>query len=100
VVGSLEDTPAVEAACRDVDAVVHMAALTHARTDDEYERGQRSRNGAAAGRHAIGCPPARRFVYLSSLAAVGPCVDGRGVGRDDDRARSLRTDEASWRGSA
>jgi nucleoside-diphosphate-sugar epimerase len=84
VVGSLEDAPAVEAACRNVDAVVHMAALTHARTNDEYEAVNAAGTARLLEATLSAAMPARRFVYLSSLAAVGPCVDGRGVSRDDE----------------
>lgn len=86
VVGSLEDDSALRAACDGIDTVVHLAALTHARSDDDYE------NTNVAGTRtlldgAIGAG-VRRFVYLSSLAACGPAVDGRGV-RDDDPPRPL-----------
>jgi 2-alkyl-3-oxoalkanoate reductase len=79
VLGSLADDDVVTAACRDVDVIVHLAALTHARTSVEYERvnvegTKRLLDAALAAR-----PGPRRFVYLSSLAAAGPCVDGRGV---------------------
>jgi nucleoside-diphosphate-sugar epimerase len=81
--GSLDDAHVLEAACEGVDVVVHMAALTHARTDAEYVRvnaaGTERLLAAALG--ARNGP--RRFVYLSSLAAAGPCVDGLGVGADD-----------------
>jgi nucleoside-diphosphate-sugar epimerase len=88
VEGSLEDEDALRTACDDVDVVVHMAALTHARREAEYHavnvEGTRRLIEAAL---AAPVPP-RRFVYLSSLAAVGPAIDGRGV-RADDPARPL-----------
>jgi nucleoside-diphosphate-sugar epimerase len=82
VTGSLEDPDALAAGCRDVDAIVHMAALTHARTEDEYRRVnvEGTRTLLQAARAAS--PPPRRFVYLSSLAAAGPCSNGDGVRRD------------------
>ena len=75
--GSLDDTPALDAACAGVGTVVHLAALTHARSDEEYEEAnvigtQRLLDAAFAG-------GAHRFVYLSSLAAVGPAEGGRPV---------------------
>jgi nucleoside-diphosphate-sugar epimerase len=86
VVGSLEDEPALRAASDSVDTVVHLAALTHARSHDEYENtnvaGTRALLEAAIGAGV------KRFVYLSSLAACGPAVDGRGV-RDGDPSRPL-----------
>lgn len=79
--GSLEDTAALDAASAGVGTVVHLAALTHARTDQEYEEAnvagtQRLLDAAVAG-------GAERFVYLSSLAAVGPAEGGRPVESGD-----------------
>lgn len=81
VQGSLEDRLALDAACNGVETVVHLAALTHARSADEYE----DANVAGTRRliDAAVAAGARRFVYLSSLAACGPAVDGRAVERDD-----------------
>ncbi|HSJ08684.1 MAG TPA: NAD-dependent epimerase/dehydratase family protein [Longimicrobiales bacterium] len=83
VQGSLEDDEALARACSGIDVVVHMAALTHARTDAEYH----AVNAAGTARlldAALGADPApRRLVYLSSLAACGPAVDGRGVTAGD-----------------
>lgn len=72
VAGELTDVAAVQRAAEGADAVVHMAALTRARTAAEYdavnEHGTRALLAALAGmRERPG-----RFVYLSSLAAVGP----------------------------
>jgi nucleoside-diphosphate-sugar epimerase len=79
--GTLEEESALHAACAGVDTVVHLAALTHAKSDDEYE------NANVAGTRrlldAAIAAGATRFVYLSSLAAVGPAESGRGVGLDD-----------------
>jgi nucleoside-diphosphate-sugar epimerase len=79
--GSLEDERALRDACAGVDVVVHLAALTHARSAAEYE----SANAAGTRRllNAARAAGARRFVYLSSLAAVGPAIGGRGVRADD-----------------
>ncbi|MBR9989022.1 MAG: NAD-dependent epimerase/dehydratase family protein [Gemmatimonadetes bacterium] len=79
--GSLEDEVALREACAGVYCVVHLAALTHARSDDEYE------NANVAGTRrlleAALAAGVRRFVYLSSLAAVGPADSNRGVGPHD-----------------
>jgi nucleoside-diphosphate-sugar epimerase len=88
VAGSLEDEGALAMACRDIDVVVHMAALTHARTDAEYEQVNVAGTARLLRVALAADSRPRRFVYLSSLAAVGPCVDGRGV-RGDDPARPL-----------
>jgi 2-alkyl-3-oxoalkanoate reductase len=75
VYGDLDDAALLADACSDTDVVVHMAALTHARTDAEYD----SVNVAGTRRllHAAlqQQPTPSRFVYLSSLAAAGPCAD-------------------------
>jgi nucleoside-diphosphate-sugar epimerase len=80
--GGLEDDEAITRAVADVDVVVHMAALTHARSDAEYHAvnvlGTKRLLDVAVG---AGC---RRFVYLSSLAAVGPCIGGRPVAGTDE----------------
>ncbi|MEX1184266.1 MAG: NAD(P)-dependent oxidoreductase [Gemmatimonadota bacterium] len=86
--GSLEDDGALRAACAGTDVVVHMAALTHARTEAEYQ--SVNRDGTLRLLHASCAAASRppRFVYLSSLAAAGPAVNGRGI-RSDDTPRPL-----------
>ena len=73
--GALDDSTAIRAATEHADAVVHMAALTRARTTAEYDAvndaGTRGLLQILAGNEQ----PPRRFVYLSSLAAVGPSGD-------------------------
>jgi len=79
--GTLEDEAALAAACDGVDTVVHLAALTHARSEVEYETanvaGTRRLLDAAINAGAT------RFICLSSLAAVGPAEGGRGVTAED-----------------
>ena len=79
--GSLEDTASLKRAVAGVDTVVHLAAVTHARTEREYE----DANVAGTRRllEAAVDSGVRRFVYLSSLAACGPAEDGRGIGAHD-----------------
>lgn len=80
--GSLESPEALKAAITGADAVLHLAAVTKARTPDEYQRANAA--GTQALIEAILCTDARprRLVYLSSLAAVGPSFDGRPVTRE------------------
>lgn len=82
--GSLDDERLLANACRSTDVVVHMAALTHARTDAEFDRvnveGTRTLLHAAIAEQ----PRPARFVFLSSLAAAGPCIDGRAVAAGDE----------------
>jgi len=72
----LEDVAALREACDGADVVFHLAALTEARTPHEYylintEGTARVLKAAAA--HNGGAP---RVVFLSSLAAAGPCRNG------------------------
>ncbi len=71
-VGSLEEGDTLPAALCDVDYVFHAAALTRARTREEYF----AVNADGTGRlieASLRCKSRpRRFVYVSSLAAVGP----------------------------
>jgi nucleoside-diphosphate-sugar epimerase len=79
VVGSLEDRASLEEAVKGVETVVHLAAVTKALSKEEYMRvngaGTRAMVEAALGAE----PRPRRLVYLSSLAAVGPSLDGQPV---------------------
>lgn len=74
--GSLEDGAALAAALRGVEVVYHVAGLTAAASEQEFlavnEAGTRRLIGAI---HAT-IPDLKRFVYVSSIAAVGPTVRG------------------------
>jgi nucleoside-diphosphate-sugar epimerase len=78
--GAVEDAASVRAAIKGSDAVVHSAGLVKARNEQEFHRvnveGTRNVLEAAAAE----CPGLRRFVFVSSLAAVGPSADGKPVG--------------------
>ncbi|MFH1762959.1 MAG: NAD-dependent epimerase/dehydratase family protein [Gemmatimonadota bacterium] len=80
--GQLGDAASLREATSGVDVVLHLAALTRAKTEEEFraanETGTRSLLEAAV--NAGSC---RRFVYVSSLAAVGPAVEGRPVTASD-----------------
>jgi nucleoside-diphosphate-sugar epimerase len=81
--GGLDDPAALARGVEGADVVFHLAALTSARSAEEYEwtnvHGTSRLLSAIA---AAGAPP-KRLVYLSSLAAVGPSRDGRPVERGD-----------------
>jgi nucleoside-diphosphate-sugar epimerase len=79
VTGSIEDTSSVRAAMEGVDAVVHSAGLVKARSDEEFftTNVTGTKNVLDAARKVA--PDLRRFVFISSLAAVGPSLDGRPV---------------------
>lgn len=82
-VGSLDDGEALRRAVSGVDAVIHLAALTHARTENELQRV--NAGGTAALLQAIheAEDAPLRFVYLSSLAAAGPSTDARPITTED-----------------
>lgn len=69
--GDLADRAVVQQAAEGADAVVHMAALTRARSAAEYDAVNEHATRALL-RALAELPGSRRFVYLSSLAAVGP----------------------------
>jgi nucleoside-diphosphate-sugar epimerase len=80
--GSVEDAEKVAEAVRGVDAIIHSAGLVKARSPEEFRRTnvEGTRNLVeAAKKHA---PKLRRFVHVSSQAAVGPSHDGRPVALD------------------
>src|SRR5690606_20999301 len=79
--GSLEDAHALAAACDRVDTVVHIAALTHARSADQFSSA--NVDGTRRLLHAAVDAGVPRFVYLSSLAACGPSATGNGVSATD-----------------
>jgi nucleoside-diphosphate-sugar epimerase len=83
VPGSLEDAGALRRAMEGVTAVLHLAAATKARTPDEYQRANVAGTQAVIEAMLATEPRPARLVYLSSLAAVGPPVNGRPVTRDD-----------------
>jgi nucleoside-diphosphate-sugar epimerase len=79
VVGSLEDQATLQQAVEGADVVVHLAALTHARTEAEYERVNVTGTATLLDAALRATSKPTRFVFLSSLAAAGPCVDGRAI---------------------
>lgn len=83
VQGALEDPVALRQAMAGVTAVLHLAAVTKARTPDEYQRANVGGTQAVIDAMLAAEPRPARLIYLSSLAAVGPPVDGRPVTRDD-----------------
>ncbi len=74
--GSVDQAERVEEAVRGVDAVVHAAGLVKARGEAEFHATnvQGTRNVLEAAKR--GARGLKRFVFVSSLAAVGPSDDG------------------------
>jgi nucleoside-diphosphate-sugar epimerase len=77
--GTIEDRASIEAALDDVDAVIHSAGLVKARSQAEFEatnvQGTRNMLEATLAK----APNIKRFVHVSSLAAVGASEDGTPV---------------------
>ena len=80
--GSLEDDAALREAASGADAVLHLAAMTKARNFEEYQRANDAGTHGLIAAVLAGAPRPKRLIYLSSLAAVGPSVDGNPVSRD------------------
>ena len=80
--GAIEDRASLDAAVRGVDAIVHVAGLVKARSPEEFfavnTEGTKNVLAAAEAR----APGLKRFVYVSSLSAVGPSPDGKPVPDD------------------
>ena len=78
VIGAVEKADTLGDAVRGCDAVVHVAGLVKARTPQEFfaVNTDGSKNLLEA---AIAAGTVRRFVQVSSLAAIGPSKDGQPV---------------------
>jgi 2-alkyl-3-oxoalkanoate reductase len=80
--GAIEDRVSLDTAVRGVDAVVHVAGLVKARRSEDFfavnTEGTKNLLAAAEAR----APGLKRFVYVSSLSAVGPSADGKPVPDD------------------
>jgi nucleoside-diphosphate-sugar epimerase len=77
-IGSVEDRDQVFRAVEGVDAVVHAAGLVKARSVSEFHLANviGTENLILAAKAANAKHPIKRFVHVSSLAAVGPSHDG------------------------
>ena len=84
--GAIEDPVSLTTAVSGVDAIVHVAGIVKARRPEDFfqvnAQGTRNLLDAAQAKGV------RRFVYVSSLAAVGPSPDGSPV-RDDAEPRPV-----------
>lgn len=76
LVGGLDDPESLTRAVNGVETVIHLAAITRARSEKEYfsVNADGTRNLVNALRTAQ--PRPRRLIYVSSMAAAGPSVDG------------------------
>jgi nucleoside-diphosphate-sugar epimerase len=80
--GAVEDKDAVAAAAEGVDAIVHAAGLVKARRPEDFVAtnvdGTRNLLEVAVDRRSA----IKRFVFVSSLAAHGPSLDGQPIAHD------------------
>ncbi len=74
--GDLRSPASLEAAAEGVDYVFHLAGLTRAKGLEEFLRVNAEGTELLARAVAARAPGLRRFVHMSSLAAVGPARDG------------------------
>ncbi|MEO8431970.1 MAG: NAD-dependent epimerase/dehydratase family protein [Acidobacteriota bacterium] len=91
VEGDLSSSTDLGPASAGVDAIVHLAGVTKARTLDEY-REVNARGTERLARTARAAAPDALFLLVSSQAAAGPARDGRPV-REEDPPRPV-----SWYG--
>ncbi len=74
VIGDVRDAGSLAPAVDGVETIVHVAGLTAARGEAEFQAV--NTEGTAALVAAASVAGVRRFVYVSSLAAQGPSDDG------------------------
>ncbi|MEX2582690.1 MAG: NAD-dependent epimerase/dehydratase family protein [Gemmatimonadota bacterium] len=84
----LRDRESIGRAVAGVDTVFHLAAVTAARSEEQYEEANSAGTGAVVEAIRNAKPAPRRLVYLSSYAAAGPTTGNR-PRRCDDVAAPL-----------
>jgi nucleoside-diphosphate-sugar epimerase len=85
VYGDLEHPEVLGAFAAGQDAIVHAAGLTRAVTRDEFVRVNVGGSVRLLEAVLASAPGLRRFVYLSSQAAMGPSPAGLSLGEDAPR---------------
>lgn len=75
--GDVTDPGSLPAAVAGVDAVVHAAGLVKARTESEFHRVNAGGTVNVIAAIQESNPKLKRLIYISSLAAHGPSVDGK-----------------------
>ena len=84
VTAGLEDETRMREAVAGSDVVVHLAAATRASSAEEFARANARGTRVVVDAVMHAQPAPRRLVYLSSLAAAGPAIDGRPVSVNDE----------------
>ena len=76
-VGDVTDASSLATAVEGVDAIVHTAGLVKARNEAEFMAVNATGTANLLSAAGSAAPTLKRFVYVSSLAAHGPSVDGK-----------------------
>jgi len=76
IVGGLDELDILAQAVNGVETVIHLAAVTRARSEKEYFQVNTDGTRNLVNTLRMMDPRPRRLVYVSSLAAAGPSVDG------------------------
>ena len=79
VYGTLFDTEALTKAVKNVDVIYHVAGLTKAKSREEYFQGNQIATKNLLDAVLTANPAIKRFIHVSSQAAVGPSVPGTPV---------------------
>ena len=82
VAGDLDDAEALRDLVSQCRTVIHLAALTRAKTRDEMMRVNRDGTRRVAEAFLSAAPDDARFVHVSSLAAFGPAPGDRAIDED------------------
>jgi dihydroflavonol-4-reductase len=82
VYGDLFDTGALSSAVEGVDYIFHSAGVTKAKTPEGYFLGNSTGTRNLLGAAARTAPGIRRFVHISSQAAVGPSPSAAPINED------------------
>ncbi len=80
--GAVEDAASVRRAMDGIDAVIHSAGLVKAKTEAEFHHVNAGGTQILIDAAREVAPKLRRFVLVSSLAAVGPSLDGKPIPSD------------------
>ena len=80
--GGLDESTDWDEAIADVDTIYHVAGTTFARRAQDYFTTNHQGTETILAEALKRRDQIKRFVYISSLAAVGPGVDGRPVNED------------------
>jgi nucleoside-diphosphate-sugar epimerase len=74
--GDLRDPAAIRAGAEGAEVVYHLAAVTAARSESEYEAANADGTAGVLEGIRLASSPPKRLVYLSSYAAAGPSRGG------------------------